>query len=133
MNIKSKHMPQVIFLILMATLFLNACNNNAPQNTVSYKQDIQPMLKQHCSECHSAGGAGSLTSGLKLTSYQDIMLGTKFGPVIKAGDSISSTLVILVEGRADTSINMPHGNRPSLSDQEALTLRQWIDEGAKNN
>ena len=53
--------------------------------------------------------------------------------VIKPGDSVSSTLMILVDGRADPSINMPHGGRPPLSKDETDKLRRWIDAGAANN
>jgi hypothetical protein len=68
-----------------------------------------------------------------MSSYQNLMKGTKFGPVIKAGDSISSTLVILVEGRADPSLKMPHGGKNPLTNDQTKKLRIWIDQGALQN
>ena len=60
------------------------------------------------------------------------MKGTRFGPVVKPGDTLTSTLIMLVEGRADPSIKMPHGRQP-LSKDEIGALRAWVEQGAKNN
>lgn len=60
------------------------------------------------------------------------MTGTKFGPVIVAGDSFSSTLIILVGGRADASITMPHEGQ-GLNAGEIEALKSWIDQGALDN
>ena len=120
-------------ITLASATFLGGCNNAPTAKAVSFSQDIQPILKQHCLECHDTGGEGAVASGLNMASYEGLLKGTKFGPVIKAGDSLSSTLIILVDGRADPSINMPHGNRPPLSKAQVQTLRQWIDQGAANN
>ena len=43
------------------------------------------------------------------------MKGTRYGAVIKPGDSFASTLIMLVEGRADPSIKMPFGINGNLS------------------
>jgi hypothetical protein len=120
-------------LVICTTALLSACDDHSASQAVSFSQDIKPILSEHCLECHQAGGAGALASGLVLDSYQGLIKGTKFGPVIKAGDSLSSTLVILIEGRADTSINMPHGDRPPVSKPQVQQLRQWIDEGTLDN
>ena len=127
------YFASVVSLALSASLVLTACGGEPAPKAISFTTDIKPILDQHCLECHDAGGAGALASGLKLTTYQDVMKGTKFGPIIKAGDSASSTLVILVEGRADPSINMPHGGRPALSKIQTQKIRQWINQGALNN
>jgi hypothetical protein len=52
---------------------------------------------------------------------------------VVAGDSFGSTLVVLVEGRADPAIAMPHGEKDKLLASEVTTLRAWIDQGAQNN
>lgn len=84
-------------------------------------------------ECHQSGGPGFEASGLNMQSYDTLMKGTKFGPVIKPGDAISSTLVRLIKGKADPSINMPHGGRQPLSEVEIQQVETWINQGAKNN
>jgi mono/diheme cytochrome c family protein len=129
---RNKQMVLRVLPIMASALFLVGCDT-APPAQVSYAQQVQPILAENCLECHDAGGTGAVASGLNLASYDGLMKGTKFGPVIKSGDSLSSTLVILVEGRADAAINMPHGNRPSLTTAQIQNLRQWIDQGANNN
>lgn len=120
--------------LIIPLIVLPGCDKaeKAPE-MVSYSKEIVPLLQKYCLECHVSGGSGYQASGLDMSSYETVMKGTKFGPVIKAGDSLSSTLVILVEGRADPSIKMPHGNREGLTPDEIKTLRAWIDQGARNN
>jgi hypothetical protein len=111
-------------------LAMAACNF---EPTVSFSQDVKPILDQHCFECHLAGGKGELVSGLSMASYDELMEGTNFGPMIIAGDTQGSNLLVLVEGRADPSISMPHGQRDSVAKQDIHTIRLWIEQGAKNN
>jgi uncharacterized membrane protein len=126
-------MTRVIFLaagLLLAQLITAGCERTEP---VSFAADVKPLLDQHCTGCHVAGQAGYETSGLATDSYAALMKGTKFGPVIVAGDSFNSTLVVLVEGRADPSINMPHGSLRELNSEEVAIIRRWIDSGAMND
>ena len=115
-------------LTAAAVLALAACTLSG----VSYKNDVQPILAKNCSECHAAGQKGFLASGLDTTSYQTLLKGGKFGALVKPGDALSSTLNMLVEGRAHASIQMPHG-REKLSSKDIETLKVWVNEGAKDN
>jgi len=112
----------------ICALLLVACG----EKEVSFKADVQPILAKNCVECHSAGGAGAEKSGLLMSSYDDLMKGTRFGAIVKPGDSLTSALIMLVEGRADPSIRMPHQKEPLSKNQIAL-LRSWVEQGAKNN
>jgi Planctomycete cytochrome C len=115
-------------LLASSALLLAACG----EKEISYKADVQPILQQYCVECHADGGKGAEKSGLVLTSYESVMKGTRFGSIIKPGDALSSTLIMLVEGRADPSIKMPHG-KESLPKEKIEVLKQWVAQGAKNN
>jgi hypothetical protein len=84
-------------------------------------------------QCHTGDGVGLQKSGLDMTDYESLMKGTRLGPVITPNDSASATLLILVEGKADPSINMPHGTGDGLTEEQIATLRAWIDQGATNN
>jgi uncharacterized membrane protein len=68
-----------------------------------------------------------------LKDYQSLMKGTSFGPVVLPGDALTSVLVMLIEGRADPSINMPHGGANPMTKEEIGTIRLWVEQGAKNN
>jgi hypothetical protein len=109
---------------------ISACDR-APQ--VSYSKDVVPILEKHCKACHSPGQAGYVVSGFELESYDTLMKGTQFGPVVLPGDPLTSVLVMLLEGRADPSLNMPHGGATVPGPGEILTVRQWVEQGAKNN
>lgn len=113
---------------LAGVALLAACG----QRTVSFVSDVQPIIARHCLECHADGKSGLEKSGLKLGSYDDLMRGTRFGPVVKPGDSLSSVLTMLVEGRADPSLKMPHTRAP-LPQESIDLLKAWVAQGAKNN
>ena len=114
-----------------ALLTVSACQRSAP--TVSYQKDVVPILDKHCKVCHLPGQAGYVVSGFDLGSYETLMQGTKFGPVVLPGDPLTSVLVMLIEGRVDPSLKMPHGGATTPSPAEILTIRQWVEQGAKNN
>ena len=122
-------MQHSAILGLPLALLLTGCGQ---QPSVSFSKDIQPIIKKHCVECHLNGGQGQTASGFMVESYESLMKGTKFGPVIVPGDALSSSLYRLVAGEVDASIRMPHGKDP-ISQQEIAKIESWIAQGAKNN
>jgi mono/diheme cytochrome c family protein len=102
------------------------------EEEVSYKLDVQPILQSRCVECHQPGGQGYEASGLDLTSYKGLMKGTKHGAIVVPGEPFTSNLMVLVEGRADPKVRMPHNQRPLLKQQIEI-LRLWVKQGAKDN
>jgi len=100
---------------------------------VSYSADIRPIINDYCLSCHQPGGKGYEKSGLDMRTYESLIKGTRYGAVIKPGDSFASTLVMLVEGRADPSIKMPFGINGNLSRDKIDLFKKWIDQGARNN
>ena len=99
---------------------------------LSYQVHVRPILKEYCYECHLTGGEGHEASGFRVDSYENLMKGTKFGEVIIPGSAITSTLYLLVAGKTDSSIRMPHG-KAQLPEEKVETIKIWIDQGAKNN
>ena len=127
-----KNVKKTIGKVVALSLFpmmMAACNN---EPVISYSNDVKPILDQHCLECHTAEGAGTLASGFNMANYEDLMKGTKFGPMVIANDPEGSNLLVLIEGRADPSISMPHGKK-SIPAQDIQTIRSWVQQGAKNN
>lgn len=101
---------------------------------VSFKNDVQPILHDYCVSCHSVGGKGHTKSGLDLTSYDGLMKGTKYGPVVIPGNSEVSTFTKLLTG-TNKGLKMPMGlnSAGTLDRQYILTLRKWVAQGARNN
>ena len=122
-----------IVCLAVAALVLAIGPGCARKREVSYQKDVAPLLTKHCAACHTPGQAGYVVSGFELKDYQSLMKGTSFGPVVLPGDALTSVLVMLIEGRADPSINMPHGGASPLTKEEIGTIRLWVEQGAKNN
>jgi hypothetical protein len=126
-------MPRSTTLLLSSSicaLLLAGCS--AGPAPVSYKSEVKPLVDKYCTECHLPGGAGVEASGFVTESYESLMKGTKFGPVIVAGDPLSSSFYRLISGKVDPSIRMPHG-KEALNEAEITTVENWITQGAKNN
>jgi mono/diheme cytochrome c family protein len=99
---------------------------------VSFKEDVLPIFQVHCAECHTPGGEGTVASGLNLTSYQGVMKGTKYGPMVVPGNPDNSNIMWLLDWRASPQLRMPHGKK-QLPIGERDTIRSWIRQGAKDN
>ena len=117
----------------LPALILFAVAGCQGERAISYSQEVRPILETYCIECHKSGGQGYVASGFSMETYADLMKGTRNGPMIIAGDSQGSNLLVLMEGRADPSIKMPHGKQKGASQAEIETIRLWIDQGAKDN
>ena len=111
-------------------LAMVACSG---EPAISFSQDVKPVIDQNCIQCHQTGGDGEVASGFNMTTYDALMKGARFGPMIIAGDAEGSNMIVLMEGRADPSISMPHGQQKTVSEEEIQKIRLWIKQGARNN
>ena len=96
----------VLPIVAVSLLAAAGCARTPPE--ASYKADVQPILEKHCKACHTPGQSGYVVSGFDLENYDSLMKGTTYGPVVLPGDPLTSALVMLIEGRADPSLKMPH-------------------------
>jgi len=119
------------FSFILLALSFSSVVLSAP--TVSYKQDVRPILHDYCLNCHEPGGKGYEKSGLDMRSYDSLMKGTKYGSIIIPGDSFTSIMIQAVEGRVHPSIKMPYGMSGGLSKTHINVLKKWVEQGAKNN
>ena len=117
---------------IAAALVLVAGAASAKEEPISFAEDVQPILGARCATCHQKGAQGYEKTGFDLTSYEGVMKGTNLGPMVIAGDPLTSNLMVLIEGRSDKSIQMPHGKK-KLSQCDRDVIRRWIKQGAKNN
>ena len=122
----------------IATLSLLA---GCGQGAVSYSRDIQPIFDSYCVSCHAGTGEGAAVSEYLMTSYDEVMKGTKHGQVVVAGSRMSSALYLVVAGKTAPEIRMPPHNEESFAEGRGFALSPdaiekiglWIDQGAKNN
>lgn len=116
--------------IALASVLMTACSSEPP---VSFSQEVKPILDKNCLACHQEGGAGHEASGLDMTSYESLMKGSDAGEMIIAGDVEGSNLIVLMEGRADPSISMPHGKMERVRMADIEKIKLWVAQGANNN
>lgn len=119
---------------VVVVIFLMLCQfgcHLAPKP--SYTWDVYPILQQRCLTCHSPpDGKGYLASGLDMTSYDSLMHGSRYGPIIVPGDSRHSLLNMVVEARVHPSPQMSQKLFPLEAGEEEI-LRQWVNSGAPDN
>ena len=85
-------------LILTAAVILAGQPNPvcASSAVVSFQEDVFPILKGRCVECHRPAGQGYEKSGLDLTTYEGLMKGTKYGSMVEPGNPDMSNLMLLL-------------------------------------
>ena len=99
---------------------------------VRFADDVMPILRLRCVECHQPESEGYIKSGLDLRTYEGLMQGTKYGPIVIPGNAMLSNLNVLVEGRTNPRLLMPHKGK-KLTSCEIDILRRWVNQGALNN
>ena len=96
----------------------------AAAGPVSFSRQVLPIFQASCAECH---GTETKEVELSLTTYDDVMKGSEYGPVVEAGNPGESILLDMV-----TAGEMPQ-DAPPLEEDEIATIRTWIEQGAQNN
>ncbi len=101
-------------------------------DTPTYWQDVRPILRKHCTVCHSERKLAEieLSAGLALDKPELIRKGGKGGKVIVLlpGKPEDSSLVTLLTSK-DKKRAMPLDADP-LPDEDIATIRKWVASGA---
>lgn len=122
----------VTFVVAVGVGLMAPRDEACAAEVTSFAEDVFPIFKGRCVDCHQPGKEGQEKSGLDLTTYEGVMKGTKFGPMVLPKDPDSSNLMWLLDWRGAPATRMPHGKK-KLSTCDRNTIRAWIREGAKNN
>ena len=94
--------------------------------SVSYHQQIVPILKRSCQGCHHPGDPNG---DLIVTSYAELKRGGMGGEAIIVGKPDESMLIQLITGDPPA---MPQNQAP-LTPEEVDLFKRWILEGAKDD
>lgn len=90
---------------------------------VDYKRDVQPILKEHCYECH---GPNQQMNGFRLDRRRDALRGgiqSDMAPGNAEGTRLYQKLIGTKVGP-----RMPAGRDPLPADKVAI-IKAWIDQG----
>lgn len=88
--------------------------------TISYKTDVLPILKENCYECHSEEQYGRQGDGHKLEGYEGIK------------KHVDKKLVMPSITHANGFVNMPY-RKAKLDTCKIAVIGKWIAQGALNN
>jgi hypothetical protein len=95
-----------------------------------YLRDIQPILAEHCAQCHGAD-AKERQSGLRLDKRESALKGGESGmPAIVPGKAGESELVRRITSTDADEMMPPPDHKKPLSAKQIETLKKWIEEGA---
>ncbi|MHB8898296.1 MAG: PSD1 and planctomycete cytochrome C domain-containing protein, partial [Thermoguttaceae bacterium] len=92
----------------------------AAAEPVDFSHQVLPILKNRCSECHTAG---TYEGGVSLDTREALLGSSAAVP----GNSAESQLIRRVTS-ADPDVRMPPEGDP-LAPADVAVLRRWIDEG----
>ncbi len=88
---------------------------------------IQPILKEHCGDCH---GPEKQEADLRLDSLEALRQGGWSGPALVAGNARQSLLLQRVLLPRKDSEHMPPDGRRPLTQVESALLEWWVDKMA---
>jgi uncharacterized membrane protein len=92
-----------------------------------YKEQIAPLLKLRCYNCHAAL---KQKNGLRLDAEAYIKKGGKNGKIFFAGNTFKSPLYTSLLLPLDDEKHMPPKGKHQLSQNEVLIIERWIKSGA---
>jgi mono/diheme cytochrome c family protein len=105
-------------------LATEASTTDSSATAVSFVNDIKPIFDTRCIKCH---GVERTKEGLDMQTYDNIMAGSRNGPVIEPGNADNSFLVQqIVDGE------MPDRGDP-VTPEELQLIIDWVNQGALNN
>ncbi|HEX2877660.1 MAG TPA: c-type cytochrome domain-containing protein, partial [Polyangiaceae bacterium] len=92
-----------------------------------YQDVLQPILKQHCVECH---GPEKQKGKLRVDSLEELMKGGENGPAIVAGAPKKSSLLTRMLLPETDDDHMPPEGKPGPKAEERALIEFWIERGA---
>ena len=91
--------------------------------TVYFESDVLPLFQSYCAQsgCHDSRGA----DGYRLNNYSNIV-----SRGVRPGDANDSEIYEVLFETGDSK--MPPSGSPSLSSEQKVLIRRWINQGAQN-
>jgi hypothetical protein len=137
------HRNTSFIIPLMAVLVLAGCSDMGTNPTsseqssppppvtqtgsVSFQSQVKPIFQRYgCASCH--GGSG----GLFVQTVAQLLQGGVNGPVVVPGKADASNIVKKLSPTPPFGDRMPQGG-PYLPDSTLQVIKDWINQGAKDN
>jgi hypothetical protein len=116
-----KHMKYLAFSMLVFSNGVFAIEHQTTPRTVTYYQDVAPILNRQCQSCHQSG---ALASFLPLDTYEQVK------PMAKLIRAVTQSKKMPPFMPDNSGSCTTYENARVLSDSELKTLAAWADQGA---
>ncbi len=121
----------VLSLVSLAATVSTKGGGAAARPTISFNDDVQPLLADNCYACHGAD-PGSRKAQLRLDRAEYATAVRKDGPpAIVPGRPDASGIVQRIESKDEKKVMPPPEAHKTLKPDQIALLRQWIAEGAE--
>jgi uncharacterized membrane protein len=129
-------MKSLFFFVLIAAIGFTFSatsqeQKNTKKSTVSFSNDVFPIIKKRCLPCHAADSENP--SEFFMETLPDIAKGGKHGKPIIPKNGDASILVQKIKPNPPFGEQMPLMSKKKLTDEEVELFKTWIDQGARKN
>src|SRR5262249_15471646 len=114
-------MRQLVFLFSAFVIFAGGSRVLADAKNPAYDEDVLPIFKQHCTNCH---GNDKQKSDLNLATYAALQKGGSSGAVVKPGDPSKSRIYTLTAHLEEPKMPTKGDKIP---DAQIATLKLWVE------
>jgi len=126
---KRMHRPFLVFLCAASvSLQALALESRPAAKTPDFVHEIAPILKEHCTECHSGD---KKKGGFSLNTHPEWLAGSENGPVFDAkAPARSKVLEVVFSSDRDIVMPPPDEKRLRPSPAQLELLKAWVLSGA---
>jgi hypothetical protein len=104
----------------------------ATKTGVTFATDIKPIFEASCTKCH---GEERPKAGLKLTTLETTLKGSRENKVVEPGNAAKSSLLFSVAHIGEDDTWMPPKDNKAkiapLTKEQVALIRAWVEQGAK--
>jgi uncharacterized membrane protein len=104
----------------------------ATKTGVTFATDIKPIFEASCTKCH---GEERPKAGLKLTTLETTLKGSRENKVVEPGNAAKSSLLLSVAHIGEDDTWMPPKDNKAkiapLTKEQVALVRAWVEQGAK--
>lgn len=119
------HILSLVMLLLLVWPTTNSLHGQEATKSVSFRQDIRPLLSDRCFSCHGPDES-TREANLRLDDPD-----SAYEIAISPGSVDSSELwARIVSTDEDSVMPPPNAHKPSFTPEELAKIRQWIQQGA---
>ncbi|MBI2618564.1 MAG: hypothetical protein HYW57_00605 [Ignavibacteriales bacterium] len=120
---KASHLSGIVVAALVMTT-----TSVSQTKSLSYKQDVQPVVKQYCLPCHLEESENP--SDLFMDDFEKLSKGGRNGPAVLAQKPKESNFYLKLLPDPPFGKQMPR-TKKKLKDDEVKLIYDWILQGAK--